>query len=166
MVRSRSQSKLTDREIEDIFLSEDRTDLLAERFGVSNSTINSIKRQNSHREITLNLGEPGFPKNSKRKPLTPSMVKSIFEFRGSASQIKEKFGVSIEVARNIKYGNTYYHITCDLGDAGEIIIHGLDWDDVCEIRSSDQPAAVLADHFDLTVQTIYNIRNERTRKFT
>lgn len=161
---SNPNSKLSEDNVKTIYKSTDTNRELSLRFGISNSSVAAIKRGMSYRSITMNLGEPGFHSNSKRKPLIPETVKEIFQFYGTTKKLKERFGVSVTVARNIKYRITYGNITEDLGDPGELVIYNLDWDQICEIRVSDDSAALLAERFSVDRQTIYNIRSGKTRR--
>lgn len=99
------------------------------------------------------------------RKLPPKTVEDLYYFTGTAQEIEDKFGCSVRVAKRIKYGETYLDITEMFNDAGEILIHGLSWDDICEIRSSDQSAKQLAGKFGITKETIYNILNNKTRKY-
>lgn len=99
------------------------------------------------------------------KKLKPQLVKDIYFFTGTAQEITEKFKVSVRVAKRIKYGQTYIDVTYPFGTAGEIKIHKLTWDDVCEIRASDLPSKDLANKFKITKESIYNIKNGKTRKY-
>lgn len=99
------------------------------------------------------------------RKLSSEIVKDIYFFTGSAKDIEKKFGCSVRVAKRIKYGETYLDITQYFDDAGEILIHGLSWDDVCAIRASSDSAKELAEHFNVTKETIYNIINNKTRKY-
>lgn len=99
------------------------------------------------------------------KKLDNDTVMKIYYFSGTAAEIQEKFGCSLRVARRIKFGQTYGDVTQYLDDPGEIRLHSLTWDDVCEIRASDQPASYFCKKYGITKETVYNIRNEKTRKY-
>lgn len=161
-----SRSKFTESDVRDIFLSCDKTTTLAKKYSVSTSTIKDIKRQTYYKNITDNLGPPGYHQTLRRIPINDETVKDIFYFSGTAKDFKTKFNCSLQVARNIKFGVTYQKITAALpGEAGEIKIHKLTWDDICDIRESDEPIKNIAEQYGITKETVYNIRNEKTRKY-
>lgn len=159
--------KLKERQVIEIYQSVKPTKEIALEYNVSASTVVSIKNKSSYRTVTgIITNEPGQPADSTRKILSSQLVEDIYYFTGSAEEIKEKFGCSVRVARNIKFGKTYQTITENFGDAGEIKLYGLTWDDVCSIRSSNDSVAQLADEYSVTTETIRNIRLNKTRNFT
>lgn len=99
------------------------------------------------------------------RKLSPKTVEEIYFFTGTAKEIEKKFGCSVRVAKRIKYGETYSTITESFDEAGEILIHNLSWDDVCEIRNGSETAKELAARFKVTKETIYNIQNNKTRRY-
>ncbi len=158
------QTSLTIDEISDIYLSDLPKTEIAKKHKVSVSCVAAIKRRYTYKSETADLGEPGHDIKSKRKPLTPEKVIEIFTFRGTSSEIQKQFGISVTVARNIKFRNTYRHVTESLGDPGEIVIYSLDWNQVCDIRSSMDKISDLSERYKVDRQTIYNIRSGKTRK--
>lgn len=99
------------------------------------------------------------------KKLDKDTVKQLYYFSGTAAEIKEKFGCSVRVAKRIKFGQTYEEITQFFDSPGEIKLHKLTWDDVCDIRGSDYPASHYCQKYGITKETVYNIRNGKTRKY-
>lgn len=159
--------KLKERQVIEIYQSVKATKDIASDYKVSASTVVSIKNKSAYRAFTDNIEtSPGQPVKSTRKILTPKVVEEIYYFSGSADEIKEQFGCSVRVARNIKFGKTYQAVTETLGEAGEIKLYGLTWDDVCSIRSSNDTVTELSDEYNVTAETIRNIRSSKTRNFT
>lgn len=99
------------------------------------------------------------------KKLSNKIVSDVYFFTGTVQEINKKFGVSARVAKRIKYGQTYTDITFSFGEAGEIKIHKLTWDNICDIRSSDESASNIAKKYGITKETVYNIKNGKTRKY-
>jgi hypothetical protein len=157
--------KLTKNDVIDIFKSDLASKDIANRFDISITTVNDIKSRKNYKSFTVGIGQPGQPKNTKKRILTSDVVEQIYYFSGSAQEIKNKFGCSIKVARNIKFGRTYQAITANLGVAGEIRIYSLTWEDICDIRSSDDAVPNLAKHYKVTAETIRNIQAGKTRKY-
>jgi hypothetical protein len=159
-------SKLNEQQVISIFRSCESTKVLANQYGISNAAVCAIKRGYSYTHLTEPLNEyPGYNPLSRHRFLTPAMVKEIYMFSGTSEEIKDKFGVSVTVARNIKFHHMYFDATKDLDDPGGIKIYNLSWDDVCDIRASILSAKELADLYAVDRQTIYNIRNYKTRKY-
>ena len=157
--------RLDHQKITDIFLSDKPTAELAEQYGVSTNTIRGIKRQRTHGNVTGQLNLLPTPTRSRRHILSDQTVRDIYNFTGSVAELKEKFGVSKQVATNIKFRLTYESVTEFLGDPGEIIIHGLTWDNVCAIRASSLPVFHIASIFRVSEGTVRNIQQGRTRRF-
>lgn len=161
------RSKFTQDQVIEIYYSTDKTADIATKFQVSTGTIKDIKRKTYYRSITENFGPPGYHSSLKRIPLSDDIIKEIYYFSGTAKDFKEKFNCSVSVARNIKFGKTYSRVTLPLiGEAGEIKIHNLTWDEICEIRSSDDSCAKLGKQYKVHPETIRNIRNGKTRNYT
>lgn len=99
------------------------------------------------------------------KKLPSSIVEQIYKFSGTLSEIQDKFGCSARVAKRIKLGETYFELTQFFESPGEIRLHQLTWDDICDIRASDESAPFVAKQFGITKETVYNIRNGKTRKY-
>ncbi|MCK9529397.1 MAG: hypothetical protein M0R77_02340 [Gammaproteobacteria bacterium] len=157
--------KLTKKDVIDIFKSSSTSKDIAKKFDVSITTVNDIKSRKNYKNFTNGIGIPGQPAHTKKRILTPEIIEQIYYFSGTAQEIKNKFGCSIKVARNIKFGNTYQAITATLGVAGEIRIYGLTWEDICDIRSSDETISNLAKYYNVTTETIRNIQSKKTRRY-
>lgn len=99
------------------------------------------------------------------RKLSPKIVEDIYFYSGTAKEIEERFGCSVRVAKRIKFGETYSDITENFDEAGEILIHNLSWDNICEIRSLEKTAKEYAERFKITKETVYNIQNNKTRKY-
>lgn len=157
--------KLTKSQVDEIFLSDKPTAALAQEYGVSTFTIRAIKRGRIHGDITGQYELLPTQPKTHRKILSDNLVRAIYEFSGTVRSLKLLFGVSKNVANNIKFGYTYKSITENLGVPGELRLHSLTWDDVCTIRASNLETKVLASLFGVSVGTINNIRSGRTRQF-
>lgn len=159
-------SKITKDQVLEIYYSCDSTKDLSERFSISSPQILGIKRKRYHKNILKDIQEPpGFNHNARRKPLTDETVKEIFIFSGTIKQFKEKFDISITAVRNIKNRITYENITKNMENPGEIIIHKFTWDQVREIYISKESAKILAERYNVSTTTIYDIRNGKTRNW-
>lgn len=156
--------RLTPTQVFEIFVSEEKTVLLAAAYGVSESTIRSIKRRRSHPDQTGQFSLLPGRSRCNRHILDDATVEAIYYFSGSIKELKARFGVSKIVANNIKFGLTYKEVTEGLGFPGELKIHNLSWDDVCTIRSTVMDSASLAEIFGVSKGTINNIRSGRTRR--
>ena len=156
---------LTQDQVIEIFKSLKTTKELTEQFNVSSSVVTCIKRRKYYKHYTTNIGQPG--SSSKRIPLTEETVIAIYDFDGTIKQLKTQFNCSALVARNIKFGNTYYSITGTLNrEPGELKIYNLSWDQICDIKASDKTTSELAIQYKVHSQTIRNIQNEKTRKYS
>lgn len=153
--------RLTESQIIDIYISERPTEALAREFAVSTHTVCSIKRGHSHARITEKLVPGRAP--STRHLLSDRTVREIYELSGTISEFHMRFGVSKRVVENIKFKQTYTAQTEGLGDPGEIILHSLAWDDICDIRASSESVNELAKFYGVTRKTIYNILSGTTR---
>lgn len=153
--------KLTESQIIDIYVSESPTEALARKHGVSTHTVCAIKRGHAHGRLTTNLVPGRAP--STRHILSDQTVKEIYLFSGTISEFHMRWGVSKRVVENIKFKQTYTAQTENLGMPGEIVIHSLAWDDVCDIRASSDSVNELAEFYGVSRKTIYNILSGTTR---
>lgn len=154
---------LSDKQVEDIFLSEDKTADIAARHGISTNSVRAIKRRETHQDVTRLFPQPGRHMSTNRPILDDATVRAIYEFTGNPQELKAKFGISKRVAMNIKFRITYSGHSGITGLPGEIKLYKLTWDDVCTIRASSLSSAVLAELFGVSKSTINNIRSGRTR---
>lgn len=160
------KSKLTESDIITIYCSTMSKRDLAKLFKVSVRVIHGIKKKKYYHLITDKINEPvGICKGDKRIPLDPYTVERIFYFEGSISELKKQFHVSATLARNIKTKHTYRNITTKLDRPGCIKIHGLSWDDIVDIRNSDESNTTLSIHYNVSQKTISQIRNMKIRLY-
>lgn len=156
--------KLSTQDVLDIFDSPESTEMLALAYDVSTNTIRSIKRRRSHRHITTQIETSAGKSRGNRHILDDQTVRRIYHFSGTIKELKNTFGVSKSVANNIKFRYTYREVTEGINGApGELKLHKLSWDDVCSIRAVTVPSDVVALMYGVSVGTINNIRNGRTR---
>lgn len=153
---------LSQRQVEEIYVSPLRTSILAAIYGVSTHTIRAIKRQQTHASVTAGLVRGEYTRGNRRI-LDDATVIEIYKFSGTPKELFEKYRVSKKVAMNIKFGFTYSSVTAGLGFPGEFRLHKLTWDDVCSIRAVNGHTGWLSDTFGVSESTIRNIIAGRTR---
>lgn len=159
-------SKLTAADVLDIYYSTERTDSLTEKYNVSASQILSVKKKKSYKSVLANVTDlPGVHPSIRRIPLSDETVRQIFLDEGGPTYFKEKYRIGIVVVRNIKTKKTYKSATKGLKKPGQIAYYGLFPHDVFAIKNSKKSEKQLAKIYDVTIETIYNIRNNRTRRF-
>lgn len=158
--------KLDKNQVMGVYLSESKTSDIADLYNISVTTVNDIKGKRVYTEFLEEFDcPPGRYPHTNRQIFDSDTVRDIFYFSGTAQEIKEKFGCTARVARNIKFGKTYQDITEKLDGAGEIKIYGLTWDEICDIRASDIQVPSLARRYKVSPETIRNIKANRTRKY-
>lgn len=153
--------KLQPQQVLEIYKSSETSEALAQRYGISESMVRLIKTKRVHQGLLDGISESaGY---SSRKFLTEDMVQEIYEASGNPTELEARFNIGIQAIRNIKFKITHRSVTESLGDPGEIIIHNLTWDQVCEIRASSDSYRSLAAKYGTSVGTISNIKNFKTR---
>lgn len=160
------RSRLTIEQVIEIYRSTESKEILTRIYNISNGIINGIKGKRYYRSITDTLDElAGKCKGDKKIPLSKEVIEDIYYFEGTVKELKEQFGVSVTLARNIKTGHTYKNITKNLGNPGGIKLHGLTWNDVVEIRKSSESNKILSNYYGVSPNTISSIRNMKTRLY-
>lgn len=148
-----------------IYLSCASIGYLAEQFNVSSRTILNIKHKRTHKKLLDKIDIPcGKPINNKHL-LDDETVKAIYEFSGTIQDLKNAFGVSPSVAKNIKNHRTYIGVTDGLTNPGEIISYGLAWSDILSIRKASGTLNEIAKTYGISKTTVWNIKNRVTRTY-
>src|SRR6218665_1341035 len=110
--RFEMNQKLDKNQVIEIYLSTQSTKNIASVFQISATTVNDIKGKRIYKEyFNTIVDDPGRPLDSRKNTMTDEKVKEVYYFSGSPDEIKTRFGCSVRVARNIKFGVTYQHIT-------------------------------------------------------
>jgi len=150
--------KLTKEQIIEIYYSSKSSKILEEEYKVSNSTILSIKRKKSHKNILKNVTDsPGY--SSRRIPLSDEIIIDIFESSLTFKEYYEKYHISPQVVKNIKNRKSYKNITKNL-KCGEIRKYGLTNSEREEIMTSDLPPRELIKKFKISYETVRVLKNK------
>lgn len=161
------RSKLTELEVIEIYYSTEHTKELSKQYNISQPQILSIKKKKSYKLILQDItGLPGAHPSIRRIPLSDQTVRQIYLDEGPPAHFKEKYRVSITVARNIKNKKTYKSATVGLNRPGQIALYGLLPHEVFAIRNSRKSVKELANSYSTCLETIYNIKRSKTRVFT
>ena len=103
--------------------------------------------------------------NTKEMALSKDIIEKIYTEEGDYAYFIKKYNVSRKTVIRIKSKLTHLKITANLGKAGHIKRYGLTSTDIEYIQNSSSKTKVLSNKFNVTYQTIRNIRDKDTRKF-
>jgi transcriptional regulator with XRE-family HTH domain len=106
------KAKLTENQVKEIFLSAEPQEILAERFGVTRTTISEIQTGKTWRHVTANLTPPVRPKQQIK--LTTNQIIEIFLAEGTLKEIAQRFGISPYTVYEIKKGRMHANVTAGL----------------------------------------------------
>lgn len=98
----------------------------------------------------------------KKYKIDVKKIQKIFKDEGDFAYFKKKYGVSRKQVIGIKYHWTYKEITKNLGKPGYIRRYGLTSQEIIDIRESNLDIAELSKKYNVTRQTIRNIKNKNT----
>ena len=160
-------AKLSETEVLEIYHSTKRTSDLGKQYNISVSQISNIKRKASYKSVVKHITDlPGTHPSIRRIPLSDETIRQIFLDEGDTAYFKEQYRVGISVVRNIKTKKTYKRATKGLNRPGQIALYGLLPHEVFAIKNSTKTPKALGVIYNTSLETIYNIQNNRTRQFT
>lgn len=155
---SHHNSKLTEKEVKEIFLSFDTHSALARKYNTTPSNIWDIRMGNTWKETTSKLDnreQINYLKDGVRT-LTINEIKKVYVEEGNYQDIAKKYKTSREVVSKIKNDELCTSITRDLTP----VKSGLSFDEVKYIyTTNDKTIQELAEKFNVSRGYIENIKN-------
>jgi len=120
--RDRTNRKLVDDEIRQVYTSTETTTELAKRFNITKSTINAIRCRKEWAEVTkdlsLNIPIGKDRARDSHSNLTKEAIRAIYLSTLTHYALVSKFAVSSSAISSIKTKRSWSDITKNLGDAG------------------------------------------------
>ena len=116
--------KLSDEQVLEIYLSEDSSQSLSERFNISIRTVYSIRAGITWADITSSCRESSW--RNLKKHLISNEVVAIFTSKEPVSVLAERFNVCKRTVINIQKGRTFRRVTLSyevLRDSNEGVRH-------------------------------------------
>ena len=162
------QSKLNIDQVLEIYHSCESPEALSKIYCIGTGQIFGIKRKIYYKDVTKDiLVMPGQykGKNKVRIIIPCDIVRLIYSTEETYSYFKENFGVSPVVVKNIKSKISYKDITKDLGTAKSVKKYNLTNKDTIDIFYSDLTLKELSKLYNVSIETVRNIKNATSRKF-
>lgn len=161
-------AKFTNKEVIEIYYSDEDLDILAARYKCSRYNLITIKRKIYYRSVTKDIKDlPGFYSNQRYTPfpIPVDLIPEIFYDTGSYDYFWEKYRASERVVQGIKNKKYLKSITSKLGTPGQVKRYGLTRDMVEEVFSAKGTNAEIAARFGIHYNTVRNIKGKNSRAF-
>lgn len=154
--------KLSNKDVEDIYMSTKPQKDLAEKYNVSITTISTILSGKLHKNETWKLKQPKRKKYHKKLSLSDEQARSIYLSEDTTKNIAEQYGICRMTVSRIKNREYYQHVTKDLPDMKKHYrLHRID---VIDIYLDERPSIEIAWEYNISVTTVRNIKNGVTHK--
>jgi hypothetical protein len=154
-----NQAKLTEDQAMEIRASDEQGKTLAERYGVTQTTISEIQKGKSWQHL------PTTNKHSTNKThkLAEVDVIAIRHSSEDSNVLAKRYGISRRSIDDARYGRSWVYLP-NAKSAKEMSFHGKKFTpkDVLYIRTSDESSLILAAKYEVDKSSIDNIRSRRT----
>lgn len=148
-------AKLTENQVMEIRASSERGKTLAERHGVTQTTISEIRKGHSWGHLPI--------LNKRVHGLAEVDVIAIRHSSEGSNVLAKRYGVSRRTIDDARYGRSWEYLP-DARNIKEMSFHGKKFtpEDVLHIRTSDESSKILAAKYEVDKSSIDNIRSRRT----
>lgn len=147
-------SKLTPDQVRDIYTSEEPYTAIADRFGVSLSTVKGVRYGRNYAEVTADLEKPRRRRGGK---LTADQAREAYTSPDSAPVVAARLGVPVSWVNHVRYGYGYKSLT--RGFAKPQYVRKLARDQVREIFLSEENTNATAKRHGVSHDVVKKIRN-------
>lgn len=163
-----NNSKLTDKQVTEIYYSTESNKVLADRYDIGVYQIISVKRKLTYKNVTKDITDlPGFYTDGKttRLPLPIDFIEKIFYDTGDYAYFWQKYKATERVVRGIKNKKSFKKITSKLGVPGQVKRYGMTRDMVESVYNATGTNAEIAARFGIHYNTVRNIKGKNSRAF-
>lgn len=165
------RAKLTNKQVVEIYHSNDTIENLSIRYNVTRYNIISVKRKIYYRNVTKDIQElPGCSELDLNKkgggfPLPLDLIPAVFYDSGSYDYFWEKYKLKPQAVKGIKSKKSFKKITSTLGTPGQVKRFNLTRDDVEAIFNAKGTSVEIGRKFGVHYNTVRNIKGKYSRAY-